>query len=114
MQGGQHSWLYEFPEYRSTVAAFLSRALGGPYAPEEAAARAVGRRRPSPARHAASADRGRARAGRVPVAGRAASARSASALQPADDPGAVDEVVVMPPAPARGREAARQVASGRL
>jgi len=37
--GGQHSWLYEFPEYRSIVAAFLSRVLGGPYGPEEAAAR---------------------------------------------------------------------------
>jgi uncharacterized protein len=37
VEGGQHSWLYEFPEYRSAVAAFLSRALGGPYPPEEAA-----------------------------------------------------------------------------
>jgi uncharacterized protein len=37
---GQHSWLYEFPVYRRTVAAFLARALGGPLAPEEAAARA--------------------------------------------------------------------------
>jgi dipeptidyl aminopeptidase/acylaminoacyl peptidase len=27
--GGQHSWLYEFPEYRRTVAAFLARSLGG-------------------------------------------------------------------------------------
>src|SRR5206468_9187251 len=38
--GGQHSWLYEFPVYRRTVAAFLARALGGPLTPEEAAARA--------------------------------------------------------------------------
>jgi alpha-beta hydrolase superfamily lysophospholipase len=35
--GGQHSWLYEFPEYRRTVAAFLARALGGPYEPAVAA-----------------------------------------------------------------------------
>lgn len=27
--GGQHSWLYEFPLYRRTVAAFLARSLGG-------------------------------------------------------------------------------------
>ncbi|HET7031442.1 MAG TPA: alpha/beta fold hydrolase [Candidatus Limnocylindrales bacterium] len=27
--GGQHSWLYEFPAYRRTVAAFLARSLGG-------------------------------------------------------------------------------------
>ena len=40
IEGGQHSWLYEFPVYRRTVAAFLARALGGPFSPEEAAARA--------------------------------------------------------------------------
>jgi alpha-beta hydrolase superfamily lysophospholipase len=40
IDGGQHSWLYEFPLYRRTVAGFLARALGGPLAPEEAAARA--------------------------------------------------------------------------
>ena len=40
IDGGQHSWLYEFPLYRRTVAAFLARALGGPLAPDEAAARA--------------------------------------------------------------------------
>jgi dipeptidyl aminopeptidase/acylaminoacyl peptidase len=40
IEGGKHSWLYEFPVYRRTVAAFLARALGGPLAPEEAAARA--------------------------------------------------------------------------
>ena len=39
--GGHHSWLYEFPEYRRTVAAFLARALGGPLTPEEAGARAA-------------------------------------------------------------------------
>jgi hypothetical protein len=35
--GGQHSWLYEDPGYRSTVARFLARHLGGPLAPDEAA-----------------------------------------------------------------------------
>jgi pimeloyl-ACP methyl ester carboxylesterase len=34
--GGQHSWLYEFPEYRRAVAAFLAGALGGPFEPHEA------------------------------------------------------------------------------
>jgi alpha-beta hydrolase superfamily lysophospholipase len=40
IEGGQHSWLYEFPAYRRTVAGFLARVLGGPLAPDEAAARA--------------------------------------------------------------------------
>ncbi len=40
IEGGQHSWLYEYPVYRRTVAAFLARSLGCPLAPEEAAARA--------------------------------------------------------------------------
>jgi dipeptidyl aminopeptidase/acylaminoacyl peptidase len=35
--GGHHSWLYEFPAYRRTVAGFLARALGGPFEPEVAA-----------------------------------------------------------------------------
>jgi uncharacterized protein len=35
--GGQHSWLYEYPAYRSAVARFLAQALGGPLAPDEAA-----------------------------------------------------------------------------
>ncbi|HEY7736832.1 MAG TPA: alpha/beta hydrolase [Candidatus Limnocylindrales bacterium] len=35
--GGQHSWLYEFPEYRRAVARFLARTLGGPLSPDEAA-----------------------------------------------------------------------------
>jgi alpha-beta hydrolase superfamily lysophospholipase len=39
--GGQHSWLYEFPIYRSTVAAFLATSLGG-IDPATAAARAEG------------------------------------------------------------------------
>lgn len=40
IEGGQHSWLYEFPAYRRAVAAFLARSLGGPLAPDEAADRA--------------------------------------------------------------------------
>ena len=35
--GGQHSWLYEEPTYRATVARFLTTALGGPLTPDEAA-----------------------------------------------------------------------------
>jgi alpha-beta hydrolase superfamily lysophospholipase len=47
IDGGQHSWLYEFPEYRAAVARFLASALGGPLAPGAAAdaARAVEARR---------------------------------------------------------------------
>ena len=41
IEGGQHSWLYEFPVYRRTVAAFLAGALGGPLSPGEAADRAA-------------------------------------------------------------------------
>ena len=41
IQGGQHSWLYEYPAYRATVAGFLARALGGPLDPDEAARIAV-------------------------------------------------------------------------
>ncbi len=41
LPGGQHSWLYEFPAYRAAVARFLSIALGGPLAPDEAAALAA-------------------------------------------------------------------------
>ena len=37
VEGGQHSWLYEDPGYRRTVAAFLARSLGGPFDPETAA-----------------------------------------------------------------------------
>lgn len=40
IDGGLHSWLYEFPEFRRTVAAFLVRHLGGPLDPDDAAARA--------------------------------------------------------------------------
>jgi dipeptidyl aminopeptidase/acylaminoacyl peptidase len=43
MPGGEHSWLYESPEYRAAIARFLARSLGGPLDPDaaEAAARAV-------------------------------------------------------------------------
>lgn len=34
---GGHSWLYEFAEYRATIARFLTEALGGPLQPDEAA-----------------------------------------------------------------------------
>ena len=37
MADGQHSWLYEEPAYRAAVARFLTRALGGPLEPDEAA-----------------------------------------------------------------------------
>ena len=37
ISGGQHSWLYEEPIYRASVARFLTTALGGPLTPEEAA-----------------------------------------------------------------------------
>jgi dienelactone hydrolase len=36
--GGEHSWLYEEPDYRGTVARFLAASLGGPLTPDEAAA----------------------------------------------------------------------------
>ncbi len=36
--GGQHSWLYEFPEYREAVARVAAAALGGPLSPEAAGA----------------------------------------------------------------------------
>jgi hypothetical protein len=39
--GGSHSWLYEDPLYRRTVARFLAEALGGPYTPDEAGERAA-------------------------------------------------------------------------
>jgi len=49
IDGGQHSWLYEFPEYRRAVAAFLATTLGGPLPAEaagELAAAADARRLP--------------------------------------------------------------------
>lgn len=48
---GQHSWLYEFPAYRSAVARILAEACGGPFPPDEAAAAAAAadaRRLPAP------------------------------------------------------------------
>jgi pimeloyl-ACP methyl ester carboxylesterase len=37
IEGGQHSWLYEYKAYRAAVARFLAAALGGPLSPDEAA-----------------------------------------------------------------------------
>jgi dienelactone hydrolase len=37
VEGGQHSWLYEDAGYRRSVAAFLTRARGGPFDPATAA-----------------------------------------------------------------------------
>jgi pimeloyl-ACP methyl ester carboxylesterase len=38
IEGGHHSWLFEFPAYRAVVARFLTRSLGGPLDPNVAAA----------------------------------------------------------------------------
>ncbi len=38
IENGEHSWLYEFPEFRERVAAFLASALDGPLSPTEAGA----------------------------------------------------------------------------
>jgi fermentation-respiration switch protein FrsA (DUF1100 family) len=43
--GAEHSWLYEFADYRGAVARFLAASLGGPLAP--AAAEAVARATPA-------------------------------------------------------------------
>ena len=51
--GGRHSWLYEDPGYRATIARFFATALGGPNDPEDAARIAVGvpaQRLPDPER----------------------------------------------------------------
>jgi hypothetical protein len=37
IEGGHHSWLYELPLFRATIARFLATQLGGPLDPEEAA-----------------------------------------------------------------------------
>lgn len=41
IDGGRHSWVYEFPEFRAAVARFLATALGGRLSPDDAAAAAV-------------------------------------------------------------------------
>ena len=38
IEGGEHSWAYEFPAFRATVARFLAASLGGPLDPHAAAA----------------------------------------------------------------------------
>ena len=53
VEGGRHSWLYEFPEYRAAIGRFLATSLGGPLSPDEAAAVAEAveaRRLPEPER----------------------------------------------------------------
>ena len=60
---GQHSWLYEFPEYRRAVARFVARAFDGPLAPDaagEIAAATVAERIPD-AENRFARDRGHAR-----------------------------------------------------
>jgi pimeloyl-ACP methyl ester carboxylesterase len=37
VHGGHHSWLFEFAEFRRTVARFFAASLGGPLDPQEAA-----------------------------------------------------------------------------
>ena len=37
VHGGHHSWLFEFAEFRATVARFLAASLGGPLSPDAAA-----------------------------------------------------------------------------
>jgi pimeloyl-ACP methyl ester carboxylesterase len=37
IEGGDHSWLYEYPAYRATIARFLARAFGGSPTPDDAA-----------------------------------------------------------------------------
>ena len=57
IEGGQHSWLYEYPAYRAAIGRFLAEALDGPLFPPDAArvAEAVDTRRPSEPDHAFSA-----------------------------------------------------------
>ncbi|MEO5965564.1 MAG: hypothetical protein ABIR11_08870, partial [Candidatus Limnocylindrales bacterium] len=38
VEGGRHSWLYEFPAYRAAIGRFLTRTLGGSLTPDAAAA----------------------------------------------------------------------------
>jgi fermentation-respiration switch protein FrsA (DUF1100 family) len=38
LQGGEHSWMYEFAAYRGAIARFLAEALGGPLTADEAEA----------------------------------------------------------------------------
>ena len=55
--GGGHSWLYEFPAYRSAIARFLATAFGGSLTSDAAASLAEGveTRRPTEAEHGFSA-----------------------------------------------------------
>jgi dipeptidyl aminopeptidase/acylaminoacyl peptidase len=55
--GGEHSWLYEYADYRGTVARFLTRSLDGPMTPDaaEGVARALPATRLPQREHAFSA-----------------------------------------------------------
>jgi len=57
IEGGHHSWLYEYPVYRAVVAGFLARAFGGSPTPDEAAdiAAAIDVHRPVEPEHTFSA-----------------------------------------------------------
>ncbi len=92
LAGGQHSWAYEDPGYRAAVARFLTTALGGPLAPDEAAAIAAAtsaERIPDPEQHFAAVD---ANAGGFRTLARVALPGATQRLDfgPAD-PTAVDE-----------------------
>lgn len=95
--GGQHSWLYEFIEYREAVARFLASALGGPLQPEEAArvAGAVDARRPSDAERRFSV------LDDLPGSGSDESSAAAAAPVPAPNP-QVETVPDGAPAPRAG------------
>jgi uncharacterized protein len=57
LSGADHSWLYEIPAYRASVARFLARWLAGPISPDAAAtaALAIDLERPPERRHGFSA-----------------------------------------------------------
>jgi pimeloyl-ACP methyl ester carboxylesterase len=57
IQGGHHSWLYEYPAYRVAIARFLAQAFGGSPNPDEAAdiAAATDVHRPEEPEHTFSA-----------------------------------------------------------
>ncbi len=104
IEGGQHSCLYEFAEYRAAVARFLAEAFGGPMTPDEAAAVAATTdgSRPIEPEHGFSALAGPA--GPARPAGPAGPPRSEGpAAQATDEPGPEPEA-------ATARTTARTVA----
>jgi alpha-beta hydrolase superfamily lysophospholipase len=97
---GRHSWLYEFPAYRRTVARFLATALGGPYSPDEAAARAE-------ACHATRLPDGELPFSAVEAEpGGLRSLASIVSRRPSGDHGLADEGLEEPDPPATGHEPA--------